>query len=196
MAILGKVSLILIVLLAIQVAQSDGRSSKHLATSNYTKDVDNRTKAAIQYALSGFRGLWHGYNKGFYHNKLAVDPRCFSNRSEAEIYEILHFLQYGEFIDILTIADDVYQLVEDNLQYCNIQKSFEQINNKCLTPNACSFNQILTNCETGMFQIIKTVSDSVDLITHTAVHSEREFYQLMFDLGEDVGELITVAIAL
>ena len=108
MARLDKVAIILIVVISLQFLALEAKQSKRL-TANYTKEIDPRTKATIQYMLSGLRGLWHGYNKGFYHNKVTVDSRCFSNKSEAEIFEILHFMRYGEFIDILTIADDFYK---------------------------------------------------------------------------------------
>ena len=47
-----------------------------------------------------------------------------------------------------------------------------------------------------MFGLFKSVSDSVDLITHQVVHNEKGFYQLMFDIGEDVGEFITFVLGM
>jgi hypothetical protein len=47
-----------------------------------------------------------------------------------------------------------------------------------------------------VFEIIKTVTSSIDIITHTKAHNRKEFYEMMFEVGEDVGELLTALLGI
>ncbi len=107
-------------------------------------------------------------------------------------------MMYGEFADIISIADDIYKLFNDNIQYCNIKQSFEEIVNKCSSSkeNQCGIKQILQNAQKQVFEIIKTVTSSIDIITHTKAHNRKEFYEMMFEVGEDVGELLTALLGI
>ena len=55
-----------------------------LSSNDTMNQIDAHDKIVIEYWLAGLRGLWTGYYNEFYHHK-KIDPRCFSDESEAEI---------------------------------------------------------------------------------------------------------------
>ena len=87
-----------------------------------TSTIDTHDKQVIAYWLSGLRGLWSGYQLQFHDT---VDPKCFAaGASEDEVSQILTFLVYGQWGELLNTADAIYALFNDNLQHCAVQETF------------------------------------------------------------------------
>ncbi len=59
----------------------------------------------VDYWVGLMRGMWSGYHRQFYHSNQPLDKKCFNEESSEEIEQILDFVIYGHFYEILQVAD-------------------------------------------------------------------------------------------
>ena len=99
------------------------------------------------------RGGWYGFHRGIFNGKKRMDRRCLSSNTEDEIAGILEFIAYGEFYDVIGVADDMTSLYFDNKAYCGAQDISLLITHKCYPSddskkshaNPCGFMSITQN---------------------------------------------------
>ena len=79
--------------------------------------------------VQGLRGLWFGFYRGFFHDMQKPQSTCLSSHLEKDVSEVMQWTAYGEFSDILKIADSLTNLYYDNRLGCGYEDIMAKIDN-------------------------------------------------------------------
>ena len=60
----------------------------------------NHDTEMVKWYISGVRGLWYGFYRGFYHDQKKPESTCLSGNVDEQLQEIMQFLAYGELSEI------------------------------------------------------------------------------------------------
>ncbi|CDW78291.1 UNKNOWN [Stylonychia lemnae] len=169
-----------------------------LLKSKKNKDINQHDKEAIKFWLSGLRGFWQGFYKEFYHGKQKLDANCLSDNSDKHIYEVLHFLSYGELYEVFQVADAIYKLYQDNADNCGVQATFQQVVNQCSTKgeNKCGISNILKNGQKSVFKLVHASESIVETVKEFKPTNADEFFEDMFELGSELAETMDALLGL
>ena len=158
-----------------------------------TDKIHEHDRKAMNYWLSAMRGLWSGYQKEFYHNQKTFDEKCFSVDSRDDILQILSFLVYGSFNELLATSDAVFDLFNNNLNHCGVKETFSAIQDKCSeSAEACSMYTIYQNVSGKVFKVMQIVNSMIDLALNWSVKDENTVFNTMYEVGIEAGSIITV----
>ena len=118
------------------------------------------------------------------------------------------FMAYGEWYDILSIADEITSLYYDNMYKCDWQGIFHSLENHCenkrvgnltLTlKSRCDIGTIMENLfEKHMIQTISSITAITDESVEMSMDTDPEtMYEIMRTYGLNFGQMTANAVAL
>ena len=156
----------------------------------------------MQWYLSGVRGLWFGFYRGFFHEKKRPQEKCLSANVEDEMTEIMQFFAYGELADIFHVADSMTNLYYDNRIGCGYQEIVKTIEKHCagegkgnVDGSKCNYSSFFNNLFTEhMFETMGSGTTLANSIKEFETDVDQDWlYDQTLTIGKSAGSMLAYA---
>lgn len=170
-----------------------------LATSVLVADARSQVKAPVtsvdpNYYLQGVRGLWTGYESGFYKNTKKNAGDCLNDETTQNIIKMVDFFESGmDMSHAFNFISEGMQVFGNLETSCSLEGSVEDLWDFC-DDNAdhCTGASILSNLTSNMFVLIGKLTEVSEVIKSFPAATSDDLYTQTNTIGNDIGTTLRI----
>ena len=155
---------------------------------------DNTLSFDPNYYLQGVRGLWSGYQSGFYKNTKKNTNQCLNDETTQNIIKMVNFFENGaDMSHAFNFISEGMQVFGNLETSCSVEASFEDLYDFCESnKNNCSSTTILSNLTSNMFVLIGKLTEVSDVLKSFPAPTSDDLYTQTSIIGNDIGTTFRV----
>ena len=142
------------------------------------------------YYIQGFKGLWQGYQAGFYKGAKKDMGNCLSDKVIEDVMDIVEVVEHMDTSKIFNVFNQGME-VFNSFQSCSIQQSLDDITTFCsVHPTACTGQALMDNVTKNMFVLMGKATEVTTIIQEFPAETAAELYTQTSSLGNIVGTVL------
>lgn len=157
------------------------------ATPVLTKEFQ---ESPAYYYIQGAKGLWMGYQQGFYKNTKKDVGNCLNDKVIEDVMDIVDFVQTMDTTKMFALFGEGMEIF-NSLQSCSIQTSFKDVSTFCSShPQSCTGASIMDNVTKNMFVLMGKFTEVTTIVQDFPAETPTELYSQTNSLGNIFGTIL------
>lgn len=154
--------------------------------------TDNFLDSEAYYYIQGAKGLWTGYQAGFYKNTKKDIGNCLNDRVIEDVMDIVTFFETFDTSKIMNIFGQGME-VFNSIQSCSIQQSFDDIVTFCdKHSESCNGQALMDNLTKNMFVLMGKITEATTILQDFPAKTAAELFLQTSSLGNIIGTILRV----